>query len=87
MYPLTKPLRVMYLDVGDGHRLYLEESGSANGIPVIFLHGGPGAGCSPYHRCFFDPEKYAFIFFVFFEKGFLLYRCIKKGEPNEDPEK
>lgn len=63
MYPLTKPLRVMYLDVGDGHRLYLEESGSANGIPVIFLHGGPGAGCSPYHRCFFDPEKYRVILF------------------------
>ena len=63
MYPISKPTRVIYLDVGDGHRLYLEESGAANGIPVVFLHGGPGAGCLPYHRRFFDPEKYRVILF------------------------
>jgi len=51
------------LDVGDGHALYVEESGSTDGIPVLFLHGGPGAGCSADDRRFFNPEKYRIIIF------------------------
>jgi proline iminopeptidase len=51
------------LEVGSGHRLYLEQSGRPDGFPVIFLHGGPGAGCEPYHRCFFDPQRYRIILF------------------------
>ncbi len=45
------------------HTLYAEESGNPNGIPVLFVHGGPGGGCSPQHRRFFDPEKYRIILF------------------------
>lgn len=51
------------LDVGDGHQIYYEESGSENGIPVLFVHGGPGAGCASSHRQFFDPSKYRIILF------------------------
>ena len=39
-----------------GHRVYWEESGAADGAPVLFLHGGPGGGTTPSHRCFFDPK-------------------------------
>ena len=63
MYSLSQPYRSLRLDVGDGHRLYLEESGAPAGLPVVFLHGGPGAGCSPSHRRFFNPEKYRVILF------------------------
>jgi proline iminopeptidase len=43
------------VDVGDGHRLYVEQCGNADGMPMVYLHGGPGSGCSPRHRQFFDP--------------------------------
>ena len=49
--------------VRDGHQIYYEQSGVEDGIPVIFLHGGPGAGCSPAHRRLFDPLKYRAILF------------------------
>jgi proline iminopeptidase len=62
-FPPIKPLREFFLDVGDGHRLHVEESGHSQGIPVIFLHGGPGSGCEAYHRQFFDPERYRIILF------------------------
>lgn len=52
-----------YMDVGDGHRLWWEESGAADGIPVVFLHGGPGAGCAPAYRRFFDPGRYRVVLF------------------------
>jgi proline iminopeptidase len=45
------------------HELYIEESGEPDGIPVLFLHGGPGAGCNPRNRRYFDPEKYRIILF------------------------
>lgn len=45
------------------HQLYVEQCGDPNGIPVIFLHGGPGAGCRTSHRCFFDPTSYHIILF------------------------
>ncbi len=51
------------LEVGDGHTLYVEEVGNPIGYPVIVLHGGPGGGCSPAMRRFFDPEKYRVILF------------------------
>ncbi|HJP36723.1 MAG TPA: prolyl aminopeptidase, partial [Gammaproteobacteria bacterium] len=62
-YPATKPRRAEHLDVGDGHRLYIEEGGRASGIPVVFLHGGPGSGSKPSHRQFFDPDKYRSVIF------------------------
>lgn len=51
------------LDVGDGHRLYVEECGNPDGIPVVFLHGGPGAGSTPIHRRLFDPDLFRVILF------------------------
>jgi len=46
------------LDVGEGHRIHYEQCGDAAGIPVVFLHGGPGGGCSPRHRELFDLTRY-----------------------------
>jgi proline iminopeptidase len=51
------------LDVGSGHRLYWEQSGNPLGVPVIFLHGGPGAGVAAAYRRFFDPTHYRIILF------------------------
>jgi proline iminopeptidase len=51
------------LDVGDGHQIYWECSGNPNGRPALFLHGGPGSGCSANHRRFFDPERYRIVLF------------------------
>jgi proline iminopeptidase len=49
--------------VDELHTLYWEECGSPTGTPVLFLHGGPGAGCSPEHRRFFDPQYYRIVLF------------------------
>ncbi|AHE99780.1 prolyl aminopeptidase [Thioalkalivibrio paradoxus] len=62
-YPAIEPNRTGRLDVGDGHRLYWEECGRPDGIPAVFLHGGPGSGCEPWHRRFFDPERYRIVLF------------------------
>jgi proline iminopeptidase len=51
------------LDVGDGHELYWERCGTPGAKPVVFLHGGPGAGCSPDHRRQFDPARYDILLF------------------------
>lgn len=63
LYPEIKPYRNFHLPVGDGHELYVEECGNAEGLPVVFLHGGPGGGCEPYHRRFFDPGAYRIVLF------------------------
>ncbi|PID50602.1 MAG: prolyl aminopeptidase [Proteobacteria bacterium] len=60
--PIRENWHIM-LAVGDRHTLYLEESGNPEGIPVIFLHGGPGSGCESWHRQFFNPERYRIILF------------------------
>lgn len=67
LYPALDARRGGHLDVGDGHRLYWEESGNPAGVPVVFLHGGPGAGASPVHRQFFDPAHYRIV--VFDQRG------------------
>lgn len=61
VYPPIEPYKTGALDVGGGHLLYWEESGNVNGTPVIFLHGGPGSGTDPNHRCYFNPKKYRII--------------------------
>ena len=63
LFPEIKPYQVHRLAVDPPHELYLEESGNPDGIPVLFVHGGPGAGCQPRNRCFFDPETYRIILF------------------------
>lgn len=61
---LNTPLNhSFYLDVGDGHQLYVEECGNPKGIPLIFLHGGPGGSVGPQSRQFFDPTAYRIILF------------------------
>lgn len=62
-YPAIEPNQVYQLQVDGMHTLYVEESGNPDGLPVIFLHGGPGAGCETYHRRFFNPEIYRIILF------------------------
>jgi proline iminopeptidase len=62
-YPEIKPYATHKLRVDSIHSLYIEESGEPEGIPILFLHGGPGAGCEPNHRRFFDPNKYRIILF------------------------
>jgi len=63
LYPGIDPFDQRMLDVGDGHRLYVEQSGNPDGIPVVVLHGGPGGGCSPAMRRYFDPAIYRAILF------------------------
>lgn len=63
LYPVIEPFRTGYLDTGDGHQVYWEISGNPEGKPAVFLHGGPGAGCSPAHRRLFDPKKYRVLLF------------------------
>jgi proline iminopeptidase len=58
LYPEIEPYRTERFAVGDGHTLYIEECGNPDGLPAVFLHGGPGAGLSPYHRRFFDPARW-----------------------------
>jgi len=63
LFPEIQPNRSGYLPVDGGHSLYWEECGNSNGLPVLFLHGGPGAGLSPSHRRFFDPAFYRIVLF------------------------
>ena len=63
LYPPIEPFKRQMVDVGSGHLVYLERCGNPNGIPVIVFHGGPGGGCSPYMRRYFDPQHYHIILF------------------------
>lgn len=63
LYPEIKPYARHTLKVDDLHELYVDESGSEMGIPVLFVHAGPGSGCEFDSRCFFNPEKYRIILF------------------------
>ncbi len=61
LYPHCEPAVAEHLDVGGGHEIYIERCGEPGGIPVVFLHGGPGSGCKADHRQFFDPARYDII--------------------------
>ncbi len=63
LYPPITPFDQRMLDVGDGHRVYVEQCGNPDGLPVIVLHGGPGGGCSPAMRRYFDPNRFRIILF------------------------
>ena len=57
------PLTSEQLAVGDGHEIYVETVGRADGLPAVYLHGGPGSGCQPDHRRLFDPERFHAVLF------------------------
>ena len=62
-FPDIRPYKTQFIAVTAPHQLYVEESGNPEGIPVLFIHGGPGGGTAVTDRCFFDPEKYRIILF------------------------
>src|SRR6266540_6477833 len=61
--PEIEPYEHGMLDVGDGQRLYWEVCGSRDGKPAVVLHGGPGSGCTPSLRRYFDPVRYRIVLF------------------------
>lgn len=63
LYPPIEPFDQRVIDMGDGHRVYVEQCGRPNGQPVIVFHGGPGGGCSPAMRRYFDPRHYRIVLF------------------------
>jgi len=63
LYPPIAPFKTFHLAVTEGHSIYVEQSGNVNGIPVIFLHGGPCSGTRPSHRQFFNPDFFHIILF------------------------
>jgi len=63
LYPQIEPFDRRMIDVGDGHRIYVEQCGHPEGDPVVVFHGGPGGGCSPAMRRYFDPRHYRVILF------------------------
>lgn len=67
LYPPIEPYHHGWLDVGDGHQMYFEESGNPQGKACLFVHGGPGGGAAPQARQFFDPERYRIV--VFDQRG------------------
>lgn len=63
LFPEVEPYNSGYLSLDHGHEIYFEECGDPKGIPVLFLHGGPGAGCSQKDRRYFDPQRCRIILF------------------------
>ena len=63
LYPPIEPYATGMLDTGDGHQVYYERVGTPGAKPAVFLHGGPGGGCSPDHRRLFDPALYDVMLF------------------------
>src|SRR5690349_14620145 len=67
LYPEISPFNSGYLTLEAPHEMYWEQSGNPQGAPVVFLHGGPGAGSAPAHRRFFDPARYRIV--VYDQRG------------------
>lgn len=63
LFEPIQPFDAGRLAVGDGHHIHYEQCGTAAGVPLLFLHGGPGSGCSPRHRQFFDPARWRAVLF------------------------
>ncbi|HYC44085.1 MAG TPA: prolyl aminopeptidase [Burkholderiales bacterium] len=63
LYPDIEPYASGFLELDALHHMYWEECGNRNGVPVVFLHGGPGAGSAPAHRRFFDPARYRIVIY------------------------
>src|SRR5215218_6693106 len=63
LYPPLEPFNAGRLQLDRIHTMYWEETGNPRGVPVVFLHGGPGAGSAPNHRRFFDPRHYRIVIY------------------------
>ena len=63
LHPEIEPYAQGMLDVGDGDRVYWEACGIPHGKPAVVIHGGPGSGCTPWHRRMFDPAAYRIVLF------------------------
>jgi proline iminopeptidase len=61
LYPSIEPYQHAWLPAGDGNRVYWETFGNPRGKPAVVLHGGPGSGCTPWHRRLFDPAAYRIV--------------------------
>jgi proline iminopeptidase len=61
LFPPIEPFARHMIDVGDGHTLHVEECGNPRGIPLVYLHGGPGNGFRPHNRRYYDPERYRIV--------------------------
>ena len=61
LYPAISSYKEFHLEVSGGHQLWVAEYGNPQGLPAVFLHGGPGSGCESYHPRFFNPDKYRII--------------------------
>ena len=83
LYPETEPYRTGLLKLDALHEMYWEESGNPKGAPVVFLHGGPGAGAAPAHRRFFDPAHYRIV--IYDQRGAGRSRPLGEIEANNTP--
>jgi proline iminopeptidase len=63
LYPPRQPYNEGKIKVSDLHTIHFEESGNPEGKPIVLLHGGPGGGCPPFYRQYFDPEKWRLVMF------------------------
>ena len=63
LYAPIEPFDQRMLEVGEGHKVYVEQCGTPTGLPVVVLHGGPGGGCSPAMRRYFNPDKFRIVLF------------------------
>jgi len=81
LYPEIQPHQSGMLRLDELHTMYWEVSGNPQGAPVVFLHGGPGAGVTPTHRRFFDPGHYRIV--LFDQRG--AGRSTPLGETRENP--
>lgn len=83
LYPKIEPYESGLLEAGPLHHLYWEQCGNPRGVPVVFLHGGPGAGAGPMHRRFFDPDFYRII--IFDQRGAGRSRPLGETRDNTTP--
>jgi proline iminopeptidase len=67
LFPPLEPYTTGMLPLDSHHTMYWEQSGNPQGVPILFLHGGPGAGATPTHRRFFDPQHYRIV--VYDQRG------------------
>jgi proline iminopeptidase len=63
LFPPIEPYATHAIDVGEGHVLHIEECGNPGGVPLLFLHGGPGGGIRPHNRRYFDPARWRIVLF------------------------